>query len=839
MTYKELTTRAFNAFRVKDLDLAESLAEKLLVQYPKSPDLHLFLGNIKTRQDQFDAAVSHYRDAIQLKPDNAEAFNNLSVAFKMKGELKAAVAAAEKAYALNPRRADIAYNLGNIYKQAGRVKEAVDYYKLALQGDPGFIPVYNNLGNLYEKTGKHNLAEELYRQGLEQDENNPMLRYNLGVALDNTGEYEKSLEEYRRAQKSRPGWTDNLNNLAVTLQRLGKPEEAQRLFQRALEMDPKNPKLNNNLGVLYTELGRYDEAENYYKRALSSDAGYSKPLINLGHLDEKTGQYEKAIEHFTALAEADPRNTRLQLDLAEALIHEKRLKEAGGIIIRTEKMEPDNPLVPLTKGNWYVAAGKKKKALHQYLKALSLDESNTDARMRLALLYKELKKYEKAIAEVSHILLKKPDSFAPRLLLGELYLEQNLYREALEIFETLDREYPGNEDVLTALTHNYKAMGNTEKALQIAEKLATMQGKKGGPEDLDRMDSTLEWYEQVAGEYAEEYEEIWKRNIQSLTEEAEDQLEKGAQQEEDSFLLGKLFDINGETVPIIDTGGIEPYIEINEPTETLILQEKDEELPEIEEEKPEKEILETLRESVPPAPPSAPSGAPGAPFTPGTQGSGGGETGKKAGFGEEHIHIHTAAPPPAALSGGSFQASLKIESPIVIRQEGESAAPQLAPEQPSGPEPEPARTSPAPPKPQPPGPPPVFQPSMPPRAPGPFSPGETPPLKKEETPAELLDYLMGLTRSLPQEERNCFDHSEMRLKIESIRERLRGRPGIYQRLPEKSKTTETSVTKGKIHDTFSFMESLTDYHPDTSVGETMKLRIRHLLSKLGGPADES
>src|SRR6056297_2605190 len=108
MTYKEITTRALNAFRVKDLELAEDLTRRILSEYPDNADLHLFMGNIKTRRGMAEEALSFYGKAIALRPESPEGYNNLSVACRMTGDLDRALQAAEKARGLSPGRADIA-----------------------------------------------------------------------------------------------------------------------------------------------------------------------------------------------------------------------------------------------------------------------------------------------------------------------------------------------------------------------------------------------------------------------------------------------------------------------------------------------------------------------------------------------------------------------------------------------------------------------------------------------------------------------------------------------------------------------------------------------------------
>jgi Flp pilus assembly protein TadD len=49
-----------------------------------------------------DEAIAHYRKALEIKPDNAEAHKNLGVALAGRGQLDEAIAHFQKALEINP-----------------------------------------------------------------------------------------------------------------------------------------------------------------------------------------------------------------------------------------------------------------------------------------------------------------------------------------------------------------------------------------------------------------------------------------------------------------------------------------------------------------------------------------------------------------------------------------------------------------------------------------------------------------------------------------------------------------------------------------------------------------
>jgi Flp pilus assembly protein TadD len=60
-------------------------------------------GGVLLELGDVDTAIGHFRAAIDLRPDDARAYYNLSLALKKKGDFAAAQEARKKALELDPR----------------------------------------------------------------------------------------------------------------------------------------------------------------------------------------------------------------------------------------------------------------------------------------------------------------------------------------------------------------------------------------------------------------------------------------------------------------------------------------------------------------------------------------------------------------------------------------------------------------------------------------------------------------------------------------------------------------------------------------------------------------
>ena len=111
--------------------------------------------------------MSQYQEALRLKPDYAEAHNNLGLALQDQGCMLAeAVSQYQEALRLKPDYAEAHNNLGNALKDQGQLAEAVSHYQEALRLKPDYAEAHNNLGNALKDQGQLAEAVAQYQEAL-------------------------------------------------------------------------------------------------------------------------------------------------------------------------------------------------------------------------------------------------------------------------------------------------------------------------------------------------------------------------------------------------------------------------------------------------------------------------------------------------------------------------------------------------------------------------------------------------------------------------------------------------------------------------------------------------
>ena len=149
------------------LSLRSNHANAQLGEIPFSR-VHLNLGKIYLRQENFPQAMRHCQEALKQKPDLAEAYYNLGYIALKNGRTDEAVANYKSALKIQPDMAEAYYFLGKIYVEQNQFKLAESAYLRAIEIQPSFHRAYERIAHLYGQTGSRiNQAVELAEKAVE------------------------------------------------------------------------------------------------------------------------------------------------------------------------------------------------------------------------------------------------------------------------------------------------------------------------------------------------------------------------------------------------------------------------------------------------------------------------------------------------------------------------------------------------------------------------------------------------------------------------------------------------------------------------------------------------
>jgi len=144
---------AMSALQAKDypaaIDGFKKAAEidpKQSVIWANMAESYIGLSGSKTgaeRDAALDSAVESYNKALEIKPDDAGAHNNLALTYAKLKKIPECKAELEKAAAIDPAGSGRYYfNLGAILTNTGQGEAAIDAFKMAIDKDPNYADAY-------------------------------------------------------------------------------------------------------------------------------------------------------------------------------------------------------------------------------------------------------------------------------------------------------------------------------------------------------------------------------------------------------------------------------------------------------------------------------------------------------------------------------------------------------------------------------------------------------------------------------------------------------------------------------------------------------------------------
>jgi len=111
---------------------AQRILENANARTPDDPRLLTLLGDVYLARDRRAEAVAHYRRAIQVDEDNADAYLGLGTALEAAGDLDAAEEALQTALLHAPKNAAVMYRLGTVYLGKNEKTRARAYFEMAM-----------------------------------------------------------------------------------------------------------------------------------------------------------------------------------------------------------------------------------------------------------------------------------------------------------------------------------------------------------------------------------------------------------------------------------------------------------------------------------------------------------------------------------------------------------------------------------------------------------------------------------------------------------------------------------------------------------------------------------
>ena len=295
----------------------------------------------RARNTVFSDDIELWRANIAAVPTNARAHNNLGLAPAARGDLQAAITHYRHALDLTPDFVMAHINLGLALKASGDLELAVSHYKRALSLQPDNVDALVDLGIALEHLGQRQSAILLYRRALAIAPNMAAIHYNLATALDAVGQQLAAIDHYRHALAIAPNLTAAHFHLAQLLARERQWEAALVHTQRAVDLQPDYAQAHFAKGNALRALGSIDRAISSYQHAIAIDSQLVEAHYNLGTVLLQDKQTRAAINSYRHALALRPQWPQIHYNLGVALQREKQLDAAVAQFRIALELQPD------------------------------------------------------------------------------------------------------------------------------------------------------------------------------------------------------------------------------------------------------------------------------------------------------------------------------------------------------------------------------------------------------------------------------------------------------------------------------------------------------------------
>ncbi len=198
---------------------------------------------------------------------------------------------------------------------------------------------------------------------------------------------------------------------------------------------------------------------------------------------EESGNFLNALDEYKKAIQQDPQSPALYIELANAYLRNRQLNNAIREAESAVRVDPESLEAHRLLGSIYYSIVRNedsgrtptsseylKKAIQEYEKICSLDNTDTSSLVVLSLLYRYDGQGEKAVETAKRLLDKAPSSEAGLANLAQIYSEQGNTQEAINVFKKALEVNPNSPRILEQMAIAYEQVKDYPNAIQAYRK---------------------------------------------------------------------------------------------------------------------------------------------------------------------------------------------------------------------------------------------------------------------------------------------------------------------------------------------------------------------------------
>ncbi|KAM7448655.1 Stress-induced-phosphoprotein 1 [Porites harrisoni] len=280
------------------------------------------LGNAAYKKKDFETALVHYKNAIELDPTNASFLTNRAAVYFEQGRFEECIEECQKAvdvgrdHSAGYQMIAKAYaRIGNAYRKQENLTEAIKFYNKSL--------IEHRTPEVLKKSQEAEKALKEQQRLAYIDPKKAEEEKEKGNALFKKGDYQEALKHYKEAIKRDPNNAKIYSNRAACYQKLAAFSLALEDCEMCIKLDPKFVKGYTRKGGVLYGLKRFTDALKTYQEALTLDPNNKEAMEGLKACQRSFSEQPKDPEEIKRRAQADPEIQDILSDPAMRMILEQ------------------------------------------------------------------------------------------------------------------------------------------------------------------------------------------------------------------------------------------------------------------------------------------------------------------------------------------------------------------------------------------------------------------------------------------------------------------------------------------------------------------------------------
>ena len=457
--------------------------EELTARHAEFPDAFDLAGSFYFRIREFDQAIRQYQEGERLHPkDKGHYRREIAKAMLASGRRAEAAQLVDSVLQADPKDADALAMRASLRLQSGdraQLQSAIDDLVAAMRKMPDNAVVRFELGRAYLAKGDQGQARQQFQEAIRHrpdftaprlaiaqlDLNakeyakamqgaDELLKFDAGnvparlirtSAMIGAGEKVKARQELGRILQEQPAQRDAMYQLALLDFNERKFAQADAMFRKLYEMTPPDPRGVAGLVEVRASQGQFDAAIGILDAEIKKFPARLDLRLFLANTAVRAGRYPLAVSNYKLVLDRFPDHHEVHLLLGETYRRMGDVEQAKKEFETARKLAPQDLRGPIQLALLLESSGRRAEAKPLYQEILKREPDNAIALNNLAYMLAESgADLDQALTLAQRARQQMPKNPEVADTLGWIYIKKNLSDNAIQIFEELVRQNPGN-----------------------------------------------------------------------------------------------------------------------------------------------------------------------------------------------------------------------------------------------------------------------------------------------------------------------------------------------------------------------------------------------------------